>query len=406
MENDMAEKDGDCHLSGVFMKKKESSTLLTCLMLIILSLTLIATGCPLQPSPTSNPCRVVFQTGEGQGTAPYPQIVVEGHIIELPGQETMTHPSGKILSKWRSDDGTTYNPYYRYTVTRNVEFTAQWIASTSIFTVTFNPNNGIGTPPESKSVQAGSNITLPNEGGLSRSGYTFGGWNTDASGTGNNYRAGTTYMPISDITLYAKWDANSTNTPGGSGTTPIVTSVTVTPVTASVVKGKTQSFGATVNGTNNPAQTVTWSILNTNKNSETTITNGGYLTVSASESLTTLTVRATSTADTTKFGEATVNVFALAAPTGVKAVTRSTSSIYIEWLPVAGAATYDVYYDIVGVSSVKQKVSVRRDPSTLFHAHASLQNNTTYRYYIKAINSSGGESDYSDPSNDATTGRY
>ena len=192
------------------MKKKELSTFLTCLTFISLSLALVATGCPLQPSPTSNPCRVVFQTGEGQGTAPYPQIVVEGHIIELPGQEAMTHPSGKILSKWRSDDGTTYNPYYRYTVTRNVEFTAQWIASTSTFTVAFSANNGIGTPPESKSVQAGSIITLPNEGGLSRSGYTFGGWNTNSSGTGTNYSAGATFTPSGNTILYAKWNNTST----------------------------------------------------------------------------------------------------------------------------------------------------------------------------------------------------
>ncbi|MDR2774667.1 MAG: Ig-like domain-containing protein [Tannerella sp.] len=39
-----------------------------------------------------------------------------------------------------------------------------------------------------------------------------------------------------------------------------VTSVTVSPSSASVEKGKTQQFTATVAGTGDPARTVTWSV--------------------------------------------------------------------------------------------------------------------------------------------------
>ncbi len=39
-----------------------------------------------------------------------------------------------------------------------------------------------------------------------------------------------------------------------------VTSVTVDPVTASVEKGGTKKFVATVNGDNNPSQDVTWAL--------------------------------------------------------------------------------------------------------------------------------------------------
>jgi hypothetical protein len=90
--------------------------------------------------------------------------------------------------------------------------------------------------------------------------------------------------------------------------TATVTSVTVSPTTATVRKGLHQTFTATVIGTNNPAKTVTWSIVETSKHSGTTINSSGLLTVSASETLTTLTVKAASTVDPTKSNTATVTV--------------------------------------------------------------------------------------------------
>jgi uncharacterized repeat protein (TIGR02543 family) len=40
---------------------------------------------------------------------------------------------------------------------------------------------------------------------LTRSGYTFGGWNTNADGTGTNYGAGSSYTVTGNVTLYARW---------------------------------------------------------------------------------------------------------------------------------------------------------------------------------------------------------
>jgi formylglycine-generating enzyme required for sulfatase activity len=92
-------------------------------------------------------------------------------------------------------------------------------------------------------------------------------------------------------------------------TTPItVSGVTVSPATVHVVKGGTQSFSATVTGTGSPAQTVTWAV---NGSTGTTINTGGVLTVAVGETVTSLTVTATSTVDTSKSGTATVTVFAL-----------------------------------------------------------------------------------------------
>ena len=91
---------------------------------------------------------------------------------------------------------------------------------------------------------------------------------------------------------------------------PTVNGVTVSPPTASVAKGRTLSFSATVTGANNPVQAVSWSIVQTGKHVLTTIDANGLLSVGHDETLNSLTVRATSTADTTKHGEATVTLTA------------------------------------------------------------------------------------------------
>jgi len=77
----------------------------------------------------------------------------------------------------------------------------------NIYTVTFDANGGSGAPPAPQSVNAGIAITLPNQGGLTKSGYNFDGWNTNSSGTGANYSIGSSYTPADNATLYAKWNA-------------------------------------------------------------------------------------------------------------------------------------------------------------------------------------------------------
>jgi TolB-like protein len=97
----------------------------------------------------------------------------------------------------------------------------------------------------------------------------------------------------------------------GSGTSgkaaPAVTGVTVSPDNVSVDKGKTQQFEAAINGTNNPYQTVTWTVTG-NTNSKTTISEDGILTVADDEIATPLIVTATSTVDQSKNGMAAVIV--------------------------------------------------------------------------------------------------
>jgi hypothetical protein len=113
------------------------------------------------------------------------------------------------------------------------------------------------------------------------------------------------------ITIKATSTADGSKSGTATVTVPqyTVSGVELSPSSAVGVKpGNTQNFSATVMGTNSPPQTVTWTIEGTH-NTGTTITTGGYLTVASGETATTFTVKATSTADTSKSGEVTVYTY-------------------------------------------------------------------------------------------------
>jgi uncharacterized repeat protein (TIGR02543 family) len=116
--------------------------------------------------------------------------------------------SGYIFTGWyTSVAGTTtyYNAGSSYVVTRNVTFYANWAIT---YTITFNINNGTGANPSSQTVISGTNVTLPTGSGFYKTRFIFTGWNSNNTGTGTNYNAGSIYTVNSNVTLYAKWDAD------------------------------------------------------------------------------------------------------------------------------------------------------------------------------------------------------
>jgi uncharacterized repeat protein (TIGR02543 family) len=74
-------------------------------------------------------------------------------------------------------------------------------------TLTYHPNGGAGTPPSDTSTYSvGASAVILEPGALTRSGYTFIGWNTDADGSGTTYQPGSTItVGTTDIILYATW---------------------------------------------------------------------------------------------------------------------------------------------------------------------------------------------------------
>ncbi|QOP41938.1 InlB B-repeat-containing protein [Sulfurimonas marina] len=91
----------------------------------------------------------------------------------------------------------------------------------------YDANGGTGTVPPTVTYNNGNTVTVYDDNGLTKTGYEFGGWNTTANGSGITYQPGDTFtFGTTEITLYAKWDSNTSTTPPtpvtcANGATPI-----------------------------------------------------------------------------------------------------------------------------------------------------------------------------------------
>jgi len=152
--------------------------------------------------------------------------------------------------------------------------------------------NGDNNPPQTVTWTvsgASSNVTSVSANGLLSvaSGETASSLTVRATSTFNTTKSGTALVTV---------------------TVPIVSEVIVSPATISVNKGQSQQFSVVVNGSNNPPQTVIWSVTGHNSSNTDILSSNGLLMVGIDETALTLIVRATSTYDNTKHGVATVVV--------------------------------------------------------------------------------------------------
>lgn len=78
-----------------------------------------------------------------------------------------------------------------------------------VYTVTYDGNGNTGGEPpvDETGYEANAKVTvLGNTGNLEKTYHNFGGWSTEADGSGTGYRAGTTFtIGASNATLYADW---------------------------------------------------------------------------------------------------------------------------------------------------------------------------------------------------------
>ena len=83
-----------------------------------------------------------------------------------------------------------------------------------IYTVTYDGNGSTGgdVPVDANLYEEGTTVTvLANTGTLSKTDYTFAGWNTQADGNGTNRAVGSTFiLGAANETLYAKWTSQTT----------------------------------------------------------------------------------------------------------------------------------------------------------------------------------------------------
>jgi uncharacterized repeat protein (TIGR02543 family) len=104
--------------------------------------------------------------------------------------------------------------------TANVTLYAKWVAATYTVTYSGNGSDGGSVPTDSGSYLNEATVSvLTNSGSLTKTGYVFSGWNTQADGQGADRAASSTFaMGTANVTLYAKWVAATyTVTYNGNG---------------------------------------------------------------------------------------------------------------------------------------------------------------------------------------------
>jgi fibronectin type 3 domain-containing protein len=84
--------------------------------------------------------------------------------------------------------------------------------------------------------------------------------------------------------------------------------------------------------------------------------------------------------------EATLYFVPPAVPAGVATAVLSSSSIRVSWNAVPGAASYDIYYQ---KGSTSASMNYAGTSSSAAYTHTGLSPETTYYYYIKAVNTAG-----------------
>jgi len=111
-----------------------------------------------------------------------------------------------------NQEGTFLNVTRTYKTTATVKAWSKNVNETDTISVIYNGNTSDGgsAPVDSIAHTVGSTVTVLGVGSLTKTGYTFVGWNTAVDGSGTDYNANDTFViGITGVTLYAKWTANS-----------------------------------------------------------------------------------------------------------------------------------------------------------------------------------------------------
>ena len=127
------------------------------------------------------------------------------------GETTLHNPVNKTYTWKKTTAAQTVTVKSTYKVASGSLFAGTYVAS-GTFTIpalapvkiTFDANNGSGTVPTAINTYLGVANKIPSNT-LTRTGYTFSYWNTEADGSGTSYATGSTITPSGNVTLYAQW---------------------------------------------------------------------------------------------------------------------------------------------------------------------------------------------------------
>jgi len=315
---------------------------------------------------------VISYEGNGGDGGQAPGSYTTGDIATVVADGSGFSKAGYTFGAWTSvrDDASTI--VATYSGTSNILLHALWNVIGVEYTITYSGNgNTSGTAPDSATATSSINLAA-NDGSLAKSGYTFGGWNTRADGSGQGYAEGAIFPLVADSTVYAIWTPVSSGGGGGGGggSDPVITKPIEKPEPVKgtqVVKKVVISVARIIPATNAPSTGVPTQKVQTGG---TTSTNGNVIVVkSNSESE----ISVKSSSDSPK---AEVNVSATVSPSvhveqSDSGVVVSTTNGWTGRLQVAAVTTTD------NVESDKSSIEIVVNPdaaSNLQTTPKSLQN--------------------------------
>jgi len=180
---------------------------------------------------------LTYNANGGSGTAPIGSPTTYSSNFAAPispnnGSFSNSAPNNTFYGWNTAADGTgtSYLPGSNITMNNNKILYAQWVPATLPYTVTYDANGATGgsVPAAPTNYPSGVQVPILGQGSLTRSGYTFLGWNGSTSGIGSIYAPGYTFTSKT-ATLYANWAPGSPvkycggGGSGGSAGTPSVT---------------------------------------------------------------------------------------------------------------------------------------------------------------------------------------
>lgn len=164
---------------------------------------------------TNDPTYTVTYNGNTSngGTLPTdPTNYQQGDTVTVLAHGTLSK-SGSTFTGWNTaqdGSGTNHAAGSSFQMgAANITLYAQW-TSNPTYTVTYDGNTSTGgsAPTDSTNYQQADTVTVLAVGTLSKSGFSFTGWNTAQDGSGTDYVAGNTFqMGATNVTLYAQWQA-------------------------------------------------------------------------------------------------------------------------------------------------------------------------------------------------------
>lgn len=152
--------------------------------------------------------KVTYDVNGGKGAVADDHKYLENDKVTILSEGDMNRDD-YIFMNWNTSadgTGTSYNPGDTFEIKANTTLYAQWLELEDIrYSVTYDANEGKGTVTDSNEYKPYDVVTVLGGKDLSREGYTFTGWNTEADGSGLEYEVDGTFEISSDITLFAQW---------------------------------------------------------------------------------------------------------------------------------------------------------------------------------------------------------